>query len=96
MRERWQVRAHHIRGKLMTRQVLDVLMVRVDDFCEFAPVHRLLEHPHVDGGVKPVVLGRVGAHDLSDGRAPMEAKISVRSPQLLALVLCQWALCVLA
>lgn len=56
----------------MTRQVLDILMVRVDDLCEFAPVHRLLKHPHVDSGDKPVVFGRIGSHNLGNGRAPVE------------------------
>lgn len=49
-------------------------MIGVDHFCEFAAVHRLLEHPHVHRGVELVVLGRVGAHDLGNGRAPVDAE----------------------
>jgi len=53
-------------------QVLQVLVVRVDYFGEFTAVHRLFEHPHVHRAVKPVILGRVGAHNLGDGRPPVD------------------------
>lgn len=72
--------AHHIRGQLVTRQVLDILVVRVDDLRELAPVHHLLKHPHVDGGDKPVVFGGVGSHDLGNGRAPVEGEALIRVP----------------
>lgn len=70
----WWGGAHHIRGQLVTRQVLDILVVRVDDLRELAPVHHLLKHPHVDGGDEPVVFGRVGSHNLGNGRAPVEGR----------------------
>lgn len=63
---------YHIGGQLVTGQIFHIFVVRVDDFCEFAAVHRLLEHPHVHRGDKRVVLGGVGAHDLGNGRAPVD------------------------
>lgn len=65
---------HHVGGQLVARQIFHVFVVCVDDLCEFAAAHRLLEHPHVDRGVEAVVLGGVGAHDLGDGRAPADTE----------------------
>lgn len=64
--------AHHIGGQLVTGQVFHVFVVCVDDFCEFTAVHRLFEHPHVHCGVKLVILGCVGTHNLGNGRAPVD------------------------
>lgn len=46
-------------------------MVSVDDLSQLAPVHHLLEHPHLDSLVKFRVPSSIGTHDLGDGRAPV-------------------------
>lgn len=67
--------AYHIGGQLVTGQIFHIFMVCVDDFCEFAVVHHLFEHPHVHCGVKLVVLGCVGTHNLGNGRAPVDMEM---------------------
>lgn len=64
--------AHHIGGQLVTGQILHIFMVCVNDFCEFTAVDCLLKHPHVHRGVELVILGCVGAHNLGNGRAPVD------------------------
>ena len=66
-----RVFVYHIGGQLVAGQIFHILVVVVDDFCEFTSVHRLLEHPHVHCGVEPVILGCVGTHNLGNGRAPV-------------------------
>lgn len=56
----------------MTGEIFHIFMVCVDDFCELATVHRLLKHPHVHCGVKLVILGCIGSHNLGNGRAPVD------------------------
>lgn len=65
---------HHIGRQLVAWQVFHVFMVCVDDFGEFAVVHRLLKHPHVNRGVKLVIFGCVGTNNLGNGRSPVEIK----------------------
>lgn len=55
----------------MSRQVLDVLMVSVDDLCQFATVHHLLKHPHGHSVVKLGVVSNIGAYYFGNGRAPV-------------------------
>lgn len=69
---------HHVGGQLVAGQIFHVFVVRVDDLCEFAAVHHLFEHPHVDRGVEVVVLGGVGAHDLGNGRAPEDTQANAK------------------
>lgn len=66
------LRSHHIGGQLVSGQILHIFVVCVDDFCEFTAVHHLLKHPHVHCGVELVILGRIGTHNLSNGRAPTD------------------------
>lgn len=58
----------------MSGQIFHVHVVRVDDLCEFAAIHRLFKHPHVDRGVEVVVLGGVGSYDLGDSGAPEDTE----------------------
>lgn len=58
----------------MSWQVFDVLMFSVDNFREFASVHHFFKHPHVHSVLKCVILGSVGAHDLGNGRTPVDKK----------------------
>lgn len=47
-------------------------MLGVDDFGQFASVHRLLENPHFHSLVKFGILGSVGSHYFGNGRTPAE------------------------
>lgn len=40
--------SHHIGGQLVTRQILDVFMLRVDDLRQLPAVDHLLVDPHID------------------------------------------------
>ncbi len=83
--------AHHIGGQLVTGQIFHIFMVFVDDFCEFTAVHRLFEHPHVHCGLKLVILGCVGAHNLGNGRAPEDMETQTMAycfPRMVKCPLC--------
>lgn len=54
----------------MPRKVLHIFMVHVYYFSQLAPVHHLLKHPHVYGGVEFRILSSVGTHYLGDGGTP--------------------------
>lgn len=63
---------HHVGGQFVPRQVLDVLMLRVDDLGEPPAAHLLLQHPHVHRVLEGAQPCRIAAHDLGDGRAPAQ------------------------
>lgn len=65
---------HHVGGQLMPRQVLDILVLRVDDVREPPAAHLLLQHPHVHLALEAAQPRCVAAGDLGDGRAPGRAK----------------------
>lgn len=50
----------------MARQILDIFVLRVDDLSQLLATNLLLEHPHVDGGVKLVQFGSIAAHNLGN------------------------------
>lgn len=67
----------------MPREILHIFMLGVDDFSQFAPVHRLLKHPHFHSLVKFGILGCVVSHYFGNGRTP--AKSDVRGQQRLCI-----------
>lgn len=69
--------SYHVFWQPVPRKVLHILVVLVDYFREFAPVHHLLKHPHFHGGVKIGIAGGVGSHDLGNGRTPVLLTVTV-------------------
>lgn len=65
---------HHVGGQLVPRQVLDILVLRVDDVREPPAAHLLLQHPHVHLALEAAQPSCVAAGDLGDGRAPARAE----------------------
>lgn len=57
----------------MPWKVLDVLMLRVDDFSQLPAAHFLLIHPHIDGRVEAVGCLHVVPDDPGDSGAPAAA-----------------------
>lgn len=64
--------SYNILRKLVSRQILDVLVVCVYDLCEFTSVHRLFKHPHINRGVKLCIIPCICANYLSDSRTPAD------------------------
>ena len=60
----------HIEGNDAARQILDVLMPRVDDFCDFLAVKQLLFHPERHVLHEHVMLDHVVSNDLCYHRTP--------------------------
>lgn len=63
---------HHVGGQLVPRQVLDILVLRVDDVREPPAAHLLFQHPHVHLALKAAQPSCIDADDLGDGRTPAE------------------------
>lgn len=59
----------------MAREVLHIFVLGVDDFSQFASIHRLLKHPHFHSLVKFGILGCVVAHYFGNGRTPAEPEV---------------------
>lgn len=65
--------SHHIGGQLVSWQVLNVLVLRVDDFSQLPATHFLLVHPHIDGSVEAAGRPHVVSDDPGDSGAPAAA-----------------------
>lgn len=64
--------SYNILRKLVSRQILDVVVVCVYDLCEFTSVHRLFKHPHINRGVKLWIIPCICANYLSNSRTPVD------------------------
>ncbi len=64
--------SYNILRKLVSRQILDVVVVCVYDLCEFPSVHRLFKHPHINRGVKLWIIPCICANYLSNSRTPVD------------------------
>lgn len=74
--------SHHILRQLVSRQVFDVLMLRVDDVSELPAVNVLFKHPHLHGGGKALQWPGIISNDLCDGWAPASKAKEVSSQTL--------------
>lgn len=91
--------SYHISWQFVPRKVLHIFMLGVDDFSQFAPVHRLLKHPHFHSLVKFRILGCVVSHYFGNSRTPADSKVRGQqqlcikydeSPTLFDNVICKW------
>lgn len=64
------VSPHHVVGYLESREVLDVLVLRVDDLAQLPAVHHLLKNVHLDRVVKLVKVLDVVTNDPGNCGAP--------------------------
>lgn len=61
---------HHIGGKLVAWQILDILVRFIDDFSELFAINHFLVDVHRDAFVEVVGTSGIAPHNLGNGGAP--------------------------
>lgn len=65
---RWYT--HHIPWQLVTWQIFDVFVLRINDLCQLPPFYHLFVNPHVHHRVKPVGGFDIVANYFGNGGTP--------------------------
>lgn len=71
---------YHIFGQLVTRQILDIFMLSVDDLRQLLPVYHFFVDPHVHHWVEAVGRFDILPNDFGNGRTPAGSEGGFRQP----------------
>lgn len=64
------IRTYHILRYLVSRQVLDILVLLIDDLCQLPSIHHLFKHPHLHRWMKLFVLLNIDPNHAGNSWAP--------------------------
>lgn len=76
------VNTHHVPGQLVTRQVFDVFIFRVDDLGQLPSIDHLFVNPHVDHGVEAVRRFHIVPDDFGNWWAPVRSDKTIGASQI--------------
>lgn len=77
---------HHVLRESVSWQVFNVLVLCINDLCEFPAVHQLLKHPHLHCRVELRAPPCVQPDDLSNGRTPKKREREITLFEFVCIV----------